>query len=68
MVPRGRVQQSLEDLIAAEARPGGTLNASRIQEAISATVGEESHRVIAPAGDVVIAPGELLILGVITWA
>ncbi|MEL6431760.1 MAG: baseplate J/gp47 family protein [Planctomycetota bacterium] len=64
---RARVEQALADFLEAEARPGGILQASRIREAISATVGEESHRIVAPAGDIAIAPGELVVLGAVSW-
>ncbi|MCA0275877.1 MAG: baseplate J/gp47 family protein [Proteobacteria bacterium] len=44
-----------------------TLPLAWISEAISTTTGEESHRLVEPAGDPVLQPGELPVLGTITW-
>lgn len=38
-----------------------------ISERISATIGEDAHSLIAPAVDLTFQPGELPVLGAITW-
>jgi uncharacterized phage protein gp47/JayE len=62
------VQAELADLFLREASPGGTLRRSRIDQAISQAAGEVYHIIQAPAGDVVMAPGQIAQLGAITWA
>jgi uncharacterized phage protein gp47/JayE len=64
---RQAVSAELADMFAREAEPGGTLPRSRLGAAISAAVGEYSHVLTLPAGDVVSAPGTIARLGVITW-
>lgn len=62
------VRAELEDFIRRESEPGGTLYASRIDEAVSAATGEFDHAVITPAGNVVRTFGEISVLGNITFA
>jgi uncharacterized phage protein gp47/JayE len=38
-----------------------------ISEAISTTPGEDRHRLVAPAGDITFAAGDMPVLGAITW-
>ena len=61
------VQAQLVDLIYREAYPGQTLYLSRIQEAISAAIGEERSAIVTPASDVALAYNEVGQLGTITW-
>ena len=61
------VQEQLVDLIYREAYPAQTLYLSRIQEAISAAIGEERSAIVTPASDVILAYNELGQLGTITW-
>lgn len=61
------VQAQIEDFIYREAYPSQTLYLSRIQEAISAAIGEERSAITLPAADVAMAYNEVGILGVITW-
>lgn len=62
------VEAELRDLIRREAEPGGTILISRIREAISTAPGELDHRVISPADNVVASPGQIFVLGTITWS
>lgn len=65
---RALVEAALEDLVRRKAEPGGTILESTIREAISTVPGETDHTLVAPAGDVVHAAGQLPVPGVITWA
>ncbi len=64
---RAAVEAELADFVAREAVPGGTLKLSRIDEAISAAAGEESHVLTLPAADVTHASGHIAVMGTITW-
>lgn len=60
---RAAISAELADFFAREAEPGGTLYASRMDEAISLAEGEFRHDRITPAGDETGDAGELLVLG-----
>jgi uncharacterized phage protein gp47/JayE len=62
------VTEAVRDYLAREAIPGGTINLSRLREAISAADGELSHTLTAPTADVTHPVGHLATIGVITWA
>lgn len=64
---RAAVEAELRDLLRREAEPGGTILLSHIREAISLAAGEADHTLIAPAANVVLEPGEITVLGEITW-
>lgn len=64
---RAAVIAELKDFLRREARPGGTLRLSRIGEAISIAAGEDHHTLVAPAANVVSAPGHMPVLGAPTW-
>ena len=64
---RANVIAELADLFLRDAVPGGTLPISRIREAVSLADGEQDSTIIAPAGDVVTAPGYMATLGTIAW-
>ncbi|GAA4258925.1 baseplate J/gp47 family protein [Azospirillum formosense] len=64
---RAAVAAELQDFLAREAIPGGTLYLSRLREAISQAAGEFRHELVAPAADVVSPAGHIAQLGVITW-
>ncbi len=66
-VVRANVEAALRDLIRREAVPGGVLLITHIAEAISTAVGEHDHVLVAPAGNVLHEPGELAVMGEITW-
>jgi uncharacterized phage protein gp47/JayE len=65
---RAAVEAELEDLFRREASPGGTVLISRIREAISIAAGENDHVLTAPVANVAAGPGEMAVLGAITWA
>ncbi|WP_317180015.1 baseplate J/gp47 family protein [Lelliottia amnigena] len=65
---RAAVEAELRSFLLRDGYPEGTLELSRINEAISIAAGEHSHKLIAPAVDTEIAKNELAVLGVITWA
>jgi uncharacterized phage protein gp47/JayE len=67
-VVRDAVTAELQDLLAREAQPGGTILLSHIQEAISIAAGETDHVLTSPAANVIETTGNMTTLGVITWA
>ena len=64
---RAAVTASLEDMLKADAAPGGTILLSRIREAISTAEGETDHTLNSPVADVTTLAGEIVTLGTITW-
>lgn len=64
---RAAVTESLEDMLKADAAPGGTILLSRIREAISTAEGETDHTLNSPVANVTTDPGEIVTLGTITW-
>ncbi|MBW6402025.1 baseplate J/gp47 family protein [Roseomonas sp. HJA6] len=64
---RAAVQAALATFLAAEPGIGGTVDLSRLWEAISSAAGEYRHRIIAPAADVVGTTRQLFVPGTITW-
>lgn len=64
---RANVEAELRDLIRREAEPGKPLLFSKIREAISTAIGEYDHRISSPSDDVTYAPGEIAVMGAITW-
>lgn len=64
---RAAVQARLIDLHDREAGLGETLLLTHIAEAISGSVGETDHKLIAPVTDVVAGANQLLTFGGITW-
>lgn len=65
---RAAVRAELLSFLQRDGYPEGTLELSRINEAISIAAGEHSHKLISPAADTPIAKNELAVMGVITWA
>ena len=75
---KAAVQAELKDLFLRQGTPGGTVNSdgsaggimyvSWIWNAVSTASGEQSHIITAPASDVVMASGEIPILGTVTFA
>ena len=63
---RTAITAELKDLLQREAKPGGTIYLSQINEAISLATGERDHR-ISLSDDFTCAAGEFPILGDITW-
>lgn len=64
---RSAVEAELRDLLQREAEPGGTILISRIREAVSISAGESDHVVSVPAANVVAGPGQMPVMGAITW-
>ncbi|WP_295379532.1 baseplate J/gp47 family protein [uncultured Pseudacidovorax sp.] len=64
---RAAVSESLSDLLAREAVPGGTILISHIREAISVSAGETDHELDAPTANVTHASHEMAVLGDIEW-
>lgn len=64
---RAAIELQLRDLHQREAALGATLLRTHIAEAISGSVGENDHQLLAPLADVVPATNELLEFGGITW-
>lgn len=61
------IAAEISDLLAREAEPGGTVLISHIREAISVAAGELDHTVLIPGGNIITNPGEMPVMGVITW-
>ena len=61
------VTAALADFFRREAAPGGTIYLSRLSAEIAAVNGEYRHKLVAPAADIVAAPGHLAVPGAITW-
>ena len=64
---RAAVEAELRDVFRREAKPGGTLLRSHLTEAISLASGEFDHALVEPAADVQAQPGEIPVIGGITW-
>lgn len=64
---RAAVQANLQEMIARDAIPGGTIYISRINEAISLANGEYDHVLTLPAADVTHTTGQIATMGTITW-
>jgi uncharacterized phage protein gp47/JayE len=64
---RAAVQAELQDLIAREAVPSGTLLITDIDEAIKTAAGVTDYVLTVPAANVVEPTGHITTLGVITW-
>ena len=65
---KAAVEAELRDLIFRESIPGGTILLSHIRAAISAATGETDYALISPYVNVTHAPGEMSIMGAITWS
>ncbi len=65
---KAAIEASVRDLLLREATLGGTLLLTHLREAISTADGEFDHVLTSPAADVVCAPGEILVMGSITWS
>lgn len=65
---RAAVKAELLSFLLRDGYPEGTLELSRINEAISIAAGERSHTLISPAANITLAKNELAVMGSITWA
>lgn len=57
----------LRDVMSRDAKPGGTILLSRLNEAISIAPGEEDHITVTPTADVTHTAGQMAVLGTITF-
>lgn len=64
---RAAVQANLQEMIARDAEPSGTIYLSRINEAISLATGEYDHVLTLPAANVTHTTGHIATFGAITW-
>lgn len=64
---RAAIENSLRDLLKREGDLGVTVLHTHLAEAISGSPGENDHQLVAPAGNVVLAPNEIPTFGGITW-
>ncbi len=64
---RAAAEAELADTLFRNGVPGGTLFVSWLWEAVSVAAGERHHRIVQPPGDVTLGPGELPILGTVTY-
>ncbi|RSU57183.1 baseplate J/gp47 family protein [Sphingobium yanoikuyae] len=65
---RAAVAAELDDLIAREAEPAGTLLISHMREAISTAAGETDHVMSSPTANQTAGADAIFVLGTITWA
>lgn len=65
---RNAVNAELADVLKREAMPGGTILLSHLREAISVAAGEVNNVLTVPSADVDHDPGEMPVLGTITWS
>ncbi len=65
---KAAITAELVDMFRRDAEPGVTIRRSRISEAISIAAGENYHTLVAPAADVVMTPGQLPVLGTVSWS
>jgi uncharacterized phage protein gp47/JayE len=65
---RAAVTAAYAAFLASEPGIGGTIERSRLAEAISAAAGEYAHRLDLPAASVALGPLQLAVPGTITWA
>lgn len=64
---RAAVEAELADLLERTAEPGGTVLLSQLQTAIGTAEGVTDYELLSPAVNVTHGPGELPVLGVVTW-
>jgi uncharacterized phage protein gp47/JayE len=65
---RAAITSELSDFFAREGEPGGTIYPSRASEAVSLSEGEFRHVLVSPAAPVTAAPGQIPILGEVTFS
>jgi uncharacterized phage protein gp47/JayE len=61
------VEVELLDMIKRDAEPAGTIYLSRINEAISISLGEYDHTMAAPVANVTHTTGQIATMGTVTW-
>ncbi len=61
------VEASWRAAIIRDAVPGGSIFVSRLREALSVAAGEYDNALLAPTADVVVATGQIVVPGTLTW-
>lgn len=61
------VEASWRAAIIRDAVPSGTILVSRLREALSVATGEYDNVLLAPTADVLVATGEIVVPGTLTW-
>lgn len=64
---RAAIEAEIRDFLRREAEPGGTIRRSRLDEAISAALGEGHHALTVPAADVTHTTGQIAVLGTLSF-
>lgn len=64
---KAAIAAEVTDLLFRQARPGGGVLISQLREAISTAAGEQDHVLASPTANVTVGPGQLLVLGEITF-
>lgn len=64
---RAAVTEAFAAFLAAEPGIGGTVERSRLSEALSSAAGEYAHRLDVPAASIPLGPTALAVPGAITW-
>jgi len=65
---RGAIENELQEMILFRSSPGGVIRTSWIWEAVSDAAGEDSHVITIPAADITYLPGEIAVMGTVTYA
>lgn len=63
---RNAISEAVADLLYREGGPGKTIPRSRLDAAISSAVGEQSHVLTTPAGDIVSTTTQVPVIGTVT--
>lgn len=64
---RRAAEENIWAAVKRDAVPGGTVFLSRLHEALSLTRGESDHSIWSPTGNIVAAPGHVVVPGSIEW-
>lgn len=64
---KAAIEAEVEDLLFRESEPGGVILLSHLREAISQAAGEQDHVLTSPVANVVAGPGQLTVLGWISY-
>lgn len=64
---RAAIETELRAMFRRRAVPGGTISRSWVAEAVARAAGENSHDLVAPAGNTVVAAGHIGVLGDVTY-
>lgn len=65
---KAAILAELKDMLRRRTQPGATIHRSWIWEAVSIATGEDHHTITVPSADVTHDPGEIAVLGTITYS